>query len=368
MAADEMQPASEVIIEDTNSFVRAWASLSNEKRVSVFAKLKTHYILDPGGHWIRTTTTDDFHLHRVRYQLSRVLWTLERGCLAADGVILRIICGNKLCVRPSHLVPITKCSVGGSWLDGITEGDWKYAEFLIEQSSRHEDGHRIWLGAVDLIYGSCTFRQQHLFVHRLALMASQRAAIPDGMVVRHKCRFPLCSEPTHLEIGTYADNAADRKRDGTDVRGEQHPRATITSELAEQIRISVGSGSLAARGEQFGVSKSMVSHIDRGESWRPSGSALPVVRKRKIVVSELTSDDVDFDAILERLKKNSRLQPVDADDTIADRSDHWIWQKQIKPSGYGATSILSHPVDAHRAALGAYRKQFLNRTELARHQ
>jgi len=47
-------------------------------------------------------------------------------------------------------------------------------------------------------------------------MLSNRAAwtltfgpIPDGLIVRHKCHNRLCCNPSHLEIGTLADNVAD---------------------------------------------------------------------------------------------------------------------------------------------------------------
>jgi hypothetical protein len=38
--------------------------------------------------------------------------------------------------------------------------------------------------------------------------------IPAGMVVMHSCDQPLCVNPSHLSIGTTADNARDAFRKG----------------------------------------------------------------------------------------------------------------------------------------------------------
>ena len=82
------------------------------------------------------------------------------------------------------------------------------------------------------------------------------------MVVRHKCKEKLCVAPDHLEIGTHKQNMEDKIRDGTHLFGENHPDATITKEIAIQIRESKGQGTQKERAERFGVSRNIVAHID----------------------------------------------------------------------------------------------------------
>jgi len=47
--------------------------------------------------------------------------------------------------------------------------------------------------------------------------------IPKGLLVRHDCDNPKCVNPKHLRLGTYADNAKDRKKRGRTVRGKPSP-------------------------------------------------------------------------------------------------------------------------------------------------
>lgn len=99
--------------------------------------------------------------------------------------------------------------------------------------------------------------------------------IPPGAFVCHHCDTPACYEPTHLFVGSHADNMADMVRKG---RGRNHggligtrnPAAKLTEELVAAIRIAYrgGEGSQEAIGQRFGVGQSQVSSIIRGESWR----------------------------------------------------------------------------------------------------
>ena len=74
-----------------------------------------------------------------------------------------------------------------------------------------------WRGSRnDYGYGVMTLARKGLFnarVHRL-MFERYFGSIPDGMVIRHKCDNPPCSNPDHLELGTQNDNVQDMKDRG----------------------------------------------------------------------------------------------------------------------------------------------------------
>lgn len=74
-----------------------------------------------------------------------------------------------------------------------------------------------WLAMVN-IKGHGKFQVGHRqsdMAHRVMYEMTYNA-IPDGIVVRHKCHQPDCVNPAHLCLGTIADNAADRVERGWD--------------------------------------------------------------------------------------------------------------------------------------------------------
>ena len=102
--------------------------------------------------------------------------------------------------------------------------------------------------------------------------------IPDGHSVCHTCDNPPCVNPAHLFTAPPAVNTADMDSKGR--RGDHHPsgalngRAVLTEEAAQEIRhlhaAGVGYRRLAT---SFGVGKSTISRVIRGESWRSGQEA-----------------------------------------------------------------------------------------------
>jgi hypothetical protein len=93
--------------------------------------------------------------------------------------------------------------------------------------------------------------------------------IPAEAEVRHRCDNPPCVNPSHLVLGTHAENMADmtsRKRQAVGVR---FPHAKLTDEAVVEMRQlrSIGM-TQAALGKRFGVSPGIVSDVLRGKRWK----------------------------------------------------------------------------------------------------
>ncbi len=264
----------------------------------------------------------------------------------------------------------------------MDEDDWRYARALLQRQSESrgcDDAslgtpHRIWIGTIDPISGlpSTGLRFCVVSAHRLSWLAYNRPlSIPDGNVVRHKCREKACVEPSHLEIGTHAQNAADRLRDGTALCGERSPRAKITQAQAEAIRASKGTGTQAARAARLGVPLSIVANIDRGSSWVPidvlrAQAAAGISKKRKSPLPEHTAEY--HQARLAAIEARCKKVPVDADDPLRERDDqHWVWTLSTYQNGYGQTSFRGENGRVHRFALESYLRRSLSENEVVRH-
>jgi len=101
--------------------------------------------------------------------------------------------------------------------------------------------------------------------HRIAYELAY-GAIPDGVLVCHRCDVPACVNPSHLFIGTHVENMSDCVAKGRTAKGEKHGLSKLTEKEVIEIRSCSGSQRMIAK--QFGVSQTLVGYIRRREYWK----------------------------------------------------------------------------------------------------
>lgn len=117
-------------------------------------------------------------------------------------------------------------------------------------------------------YGRFRMGGKSVAAHRFALVLSH-GQIPPGLSVCHSCDNPPCCNPTHLWVGTAADNAADLNAKGRASRGSMHGRAKLTEGQVLDIRQEYSRGSVRQidLAHRYNVNQVTISAILRGETW-----------------------------------------------------------------------------------------------------
>jgi len=122
-------------------------------------------------------------------------------------------------------------------------------------ASTHKDG-----------YG----RFRNGLAHRVSWKLS-KGEIPQGMYVCHRCDNPLCCNPSHLFLGTQADNMSDMVNKGRchDHHGENNPKSKLTEKDVFEIHRMKNSGLFSNKqiASSFGVTPTTISYALSGKTW-----------------------------------------------------------------------------------------------------
>lgn len=108
--------------------------------------------------------------------------------------------------------------------------------------------------------------------HRVAWELTN-GPIPSGLGVLHRCDNPSCVNPSHLFVGTQAENMRDMdakgRRVSTPTVGERNCNARLTTDAVRVIRFLREETCLSSSqiGTLFGVDRTTVRKIWRRLSW-----------------------------------------------------------------------------------------------------
>jgi hypothetical protein len=153
-------------------------------------------------------------------------------------------------IRVKDRTVVRKHSTGG-----VT--NFFYKGRLLKPSKSDKYGHMV-------IHISVNNKKQNVFVHKMVLLAFV-GECPDGMECCHNNGNASDNRPENLRWDTHHQNNQDRKLHGNYAKGEKHPMAKLTLDQVNAIKLS--SKTSKELSEQYGIGKSHVWRIKKGECW-----------------------------------------------------------------------------------------------------
>ena len=115
-------------------------------------------------------------------------------------------------------------------------------------------------------YISIMREKQQIRAHRYSYELAY-GPIPDELLCCHHCDNPICINPAHLFLGTPKDNTHDALQKGRMTHGEAYWSSKLTAADVRTIRADKTS-TPEALGEKYGISRSQISAVKRGLSWK----------------------------------------------------------------------------------------------------
>ena len=139
-----------------------------------------------------------------------------------------------------------------------------------------ENGCWEWTAGLSEGYGDYWFNGTAVRAHRLSYVLHHPLTIDlwehREICVCHRCDNRKCVNPSHLFLGSVADNNKDRaeKKRCADIKGEKHHLAKLTEGQVRDIRIKYANGCIKQQqlALEYGVSHNTISGIIHRIIWK----------------------------------------------------------------------------------------------------
>lgn len=92
---------------------------------------------------------------------------------------------------------------------------------------------------------------------------------PEEAHVLHSCDNRGCVNPSHLFLGTHADNMADKVVKGRHSHGSEHGRAKLTEDIVREMRVEYANGGVSQQvlADRYGVDQKAICRALSGKTW-----------------------------------------------------------------------------------------------------
>jgi hypothetical protein len=132
-------------------------------------------------------------------------------------------------------------------------------------------GQRLGGYGVFAISRKHNIKNRNRYAHRVSFCIGRGYPISylnAGVEVRHTCHKHLCCNPTHLEVGSHADNVQDTVSANRQARGSRVAGSILIESDIPKIRELLGTTTHKEIAQQFGVARATISLIASGKNWR----------------------------------------------------------------------------------------------------